>query len=109
MESGQNLPDFLHEVDFLAARFFPKKRGYTKFYMEGGRIEDNKGLIKVLNRTMRKIGSGLGYLVVKELVNEKCLSTTLTPREPQSTYRRTTCKKYQRTCLTSWVWKVVYT
>ena len=55
MESGEDLKDSLCEVDFVAARFLPEKRGYTKFYMEGGRVENNEGLIKVLNRTMRKM------------------------------------------------------
>ena len=54
IESGQDLPDYLCQVDFVASRFFPQKRGYTKFYMEGGQVEDKKGLIKILNRTMRK-------------------------------------------------------
>ena len=54
MENGEDLPSSLHEVDFVAARFFPKKRGYTKFYKEGCRVENNEGLIKLLNRTMRK-------------------------------------------------------
>ena len=71
--------------------FFPEKRGYTKFYVQGGWVEDNESLIKVLNRTMRK---KIGDVVrlVKELVNKKC-SSTLTPREfePQSTYQRTAC------------------
>ena len=58
MESGQHLPDSLREVDFVASRFFPKKRRYTKFYMDASWVEDNESLIKVLNRTMRKkIGS----------------------------------------------------
>ena len=58
MESGEDLHDSLREVDFVAARFFPEKRGYPKFYMEGSWVENNEGLIKVLNRTMRKmIGS----------------------------------------------------
>ena len=54
MERGEDLADSLREVDFMAARFFRKKRGYTKFYMEGGWVEDNEGLIKVLNRTIRE-------------------------------------------------------
>ena len=41
-------------MDFRATRFFPKKRGYTKFYMEVRQVENSEGLIKVLNRTMRK-------------------------------------------------------
>ena len=46
MESGEDLPDSLRQVDFVAARFFPEIRGYTKFYMEGGRVENNEGLIR---------------------------------------------------------------
>ena len=45
MERGEDLPDSLREVDFVAARLFPEKRGYTKFYMEGGLVENNEGLI----------------------------------------------------------------
>ena len=58
MECIQDLPHSLRKVDFVATRFFPEKKGYTKFYMEGSRVKDSKGLIKVLNRTLRKkIGS----------------------------------------------------
>ena len=45
IESGEDLPHSLCEGDFMSARFFPKKMGYTKFYMEGGRVEDKEGLI----------------------------------------------------------------
>ena len=54
MEKGEDLPGSLREVDFVAARFFPEKRRYTKFYMEGCQVENNEGLIKLLNSTMRK-------------------------------------------------------
>ena len=88
-------------VQCMCPRFFCKKRGHTKFYMEGGQVKNNEGLTEVLNRTMsKKIGSVL-----------RLLSSQRTGQQEMFEYDSYTQRTiYQRStrgqvCLISYVWR----
>ena len=63
--SSGNLTRVLRHVDKFAEKYFPLDRTYTYFIMEGGHIENNKELIKVLDKMARKEDGTSGGLTGK--------------------------------------------